>query len=70
MRSSIQVAAVEEKLARRVELKRSRDFEAADALQAELLAMGIWLNDRQRTWEASNTGIYIYVCSERTQATP
>ena len=25
-------------------------------LQAELLAMGIWINDKQRIWSASNTG--------------
>ena len=29
------------------------DFEAADALQAELMGMGVFVNDRKKTWEAS-----------------
>lgn len=46
----IDVAAVEALLAERVEMKKARDYDAADRLQAELVAMGIYVNDRQRTW--------------------
>uniref|UniRef100_A0A7S0DUT6 Cysteinyl-tRNA ligase anticodon binding domain-containing protein n=1 Tax=Phaeocystis antarctica TaxID=33657 RepID=A0A7S0DUT6_9EUKA len=53
--TGVDVAVVEAKLAQRVELKRDRDFDGADVIQAELLAMGIWINDKQRIWSASNT---------------
>ena len=54
--AGVTIAAVDEMLARRVEMKKARDFDAADAIQAELLAMGVWVNDKQRTWEASKAG--------------
>ena len=28
-----------------------RDFEGSDQLQKELLSMGVYVNDRARTWE-------------------
>ena len=51
----VDVTAVESMLARRVEAKKSRQFDAADALQSELLAMGVWVNDKQKTWEEAGT---------------
>lgn len=51
--AGVDTAAVQELLARRVVMKKARDFDAADAIQAELLAMGVWVNDKTRTWEAS-----------------
>ena len=37
-------------LARRVDAKKARDFDTADALQKEILALGVYLNDNERTW--------------------
>jgi len=48
----VDVAAVEAILERRRGAKKARDFEAADELQAELLAMGVFVNDKERTWMA------------------
>lgn len=47
----VNVEAVQSLLARRLDAKKERDFETADELQAELLAMGIYVNDKQRKWE-------------------
>lgn len=44
------VAAIEALLAKRVEAKRTKDYETADGLQAELEGMGVYCNDRLRTW--------------------
>ena len=46
-------AAVEGMLARRFAAKKARDFDAADAIQAELRAMGVFVNDKKKTWEKS-----------------
>jgi len=48
----VDVAEVEAMLAKRVTAKKARDYEMSDALQAELLQMGVYVNDKQRTWEA------------------
>jgi cysteinyl-tRNA synthetase len=47
----VDVEAVEAILAKRVQAKKAREFEASDALQAELLKMGVYVNDKKRTWE-------------------
>jgi len=44
---------VEKLLADRVAAKLAKDYETADRLQAELLAMGISTNDRLRTWSGT-----------------
>merc|ERR1712085_159883 len=51
--AGVDVAAVEELLARRMNEKKTGDFDAADAIQAELNGMGVFVNDRKKTWEAS-----------------
>jgi len=58
--AGVDTEAVQELLARRVEMKKARDFSDADAVQAKLYDMGIWVNDKTRTWEASTaaTGGY------------
>ena len=48
----VDVAVVEDLLAKRREAKKAKDFDAADAIQAELLAMNVWIDDKKRTWEA------------------
>jgi len=47
------VEAITAILAQRVEFKKVRDFEQADVLQAQLLEMGVYVNDKQRTWETA-----------------
>jgi len=37
--------------AKRAEAKRARDFDTADVFQAELRQMGIYVDDRKKTWE-------------------
>lgn len=49
----VDVSAVEAILAKRRDAKKSKDFEAADELQAELLAMGVYVDDKKRTWSAA-----------------
>jgi len=44
-------AAVEALLARRVEAKLIKDYASADALQKEIVDMGVYLNDRERWWQ-------------------
>ena len=34
----------------RQQAKIARDFETADALQAKIVALGVRLDDRRRTW--------------------
>ena len=46
------VAAIEKLLAERVEAKLARDFDKADGLQATLVEMGVFCNDRMRTWSS------------------
>jgi len=46
--AGVDVNAVTTLVARRVEAKAQKDYEAADALQAELLALGLMVNDRSR----------------------
>ena len=47
------VAAIEKLLAARVAAKIAKDFDTADKLQAELQGMGVYQNDRQRTWSGT-----------------
>jgi len=47
--------AVEALLARRVEAKKARDFETADALQEEITALGVYLNDNEHWWRVGKT---------------
>ena len=51
--AGVDVAAVEELMARRRDAKKAREYDTADALQAELLEMGVWLDDKARTWTAT-----------------
>ena len=46
------VAAIEKRLAERVEAKLARDFDKADGLQATLVEMGVFCNDRMWTWSS------------------
>ena len=48
----VDVAAVEAMLEKRREAKKAKDFGAADDIQEELLAMGVFVNDKERTWMA------------------
>ena len=48
--SSVDVGAVERLLAERVQAKLRKDFDEADALQAQLRSMGVRVNDRRRTY--------------------
>lgn len=41
---------IEEMLNKRVAAKRNKAYDEADALQEQLLARGVTLNDRMRTW--------------------
>lgn len=47
----VDVAAVEAMLEQRIRCKKAKDFDGSDKLQAELLNMGVYINDRERTWE-------------------
>ena len=48
--ASVDTAAVAALVAKRVDAKLSKDYDAADALQLELLGMGVEVNDRARTY--------------------
>lgn len=50
-----QLEAINDLLARRLALKKTRKFEEADALQAELIdELGVGVDDRSRTWWVEN----------------
>ena len=51
--AGVDVSAVEALLAQRVECKKARDYDGSDKLQATLLKMGVYVKDRDRTWEAA-----------------
>ena len=44
-------AAIEALLERRMEAKLSKDYATADALQREIVAQGVGLNDQERWWQ-------------------
>ena len=48
-------ALVASLLERRVGAKLKRDYEQADGLQAEIRAMGVFIDDRRRTWKVEST---------------
>lgn len=48
--AGVDVASVEKLLADRVAAKLAREYGTADALQEQLEGMGVFCNDRQRTW--------------------
>ena len=48
--SEEQIESVDRLLGRRLAAKRARDFDLADALQAELRALGIEVDDKARLW--------------------
>ena len=50
------MADVEALLAQRVEAKLKKDYAAADGLQAQLEGMGVFCNDRMRTWSGTRPG--------------
>lgn len=50
--AGIDLPAVEALLTKRREAKKAREFGKADEMQQELLAMGVWIDDRERTWSA------------------
>lgn len=52
--AGLDVAHVEELLARRAKAKITRDYAAADELQAEICGFGLELNDRDRMWRAAS----------------
>ena len=47
----VDVAVVEAMLAKRVDAKKVKDWATSDELQGELLKMGVYVNDKTRTWE-------------------
>ena len=49
--AGVDISAVEELLSRRMQAKKDKAYDTADALQAELKEMGVWVNDKARTWE-------------------
>ena len=53
---SVDVGAVEALLKRRFEAKKAKDYDAADEMQDQLLAMGVGVNDRRRTYFDSKSG--------------
>ena len=53
---SIDVAAVEGLLARRIAAKKQQNYDEADALQKEILKMGVGVNDRRRTFFDASSG--------------
>jgi len=53
MPEGVDVSVVEAMLAKRVECKKVKDYDESDKLQAELLKMGVYVKDRERTWEAA-----------------
>ena len=56
--AGVDVAAVEAKLASRVQAKLAKDYDTADKLQVEIEAMGVAVNDRQRTYYPANRKSY------------
>jgi len=48
-------APVEALLAKRVEAKLAKDYATADELQAQVVALGVYLNDRERWWSVDGT---------------
>ena len=59
LRRRVDVEAVEALLEQRAEAKKERDYDTSDALQAQLKEMGVYIDDRKRTWcaaRARNSG--------------
>ena len=44
------MAAVDALLARRAAARKEMDYDTADALQAELKALGLYVDDKKRTY--------------------
>jgi len=53
--AGVDLPAVEKLLADRVAAKLAKDYETADRLQAELQAIGVFTNDRLRTWSGTRS---------------
>ena len=56
MKVSIDEAKVQELIAKRQEIQRSRDYEKADAIRDELRAMGVDVFDKQNEWRVRWVG--------------
>ena len=50
--AGVDLATVEKMLADRVVAKLAKNYAAADTLQEELKGLGVYTNDRQRTWSS------------------
>lgn len=50
--AGVDLAMVEKMLSDRVAAKLAKDFDAADKLQEELKGLGVYTNDRLRTWSS------------------
>ena len=48
-------APVEALLKKRAKAKRDRDFATADDLQKQVVALGVYLNDRKRWWSVDGS---------------
>ena len=46
-------AVVDALLARRTAARKEKDYDTADALQAELKALGLYVDDKKRTYGAA-----------------
>jgi len=56
MKATIDEAKVQELIAKRQEIQRSRDYEKADAIRDELRAMGVDVFDKQNEWRVRWSG--------------
>ena len=55
-RASVEADAAVEAARTRAERGKARDFELADSLQAQILKMGVGVNDKRRTFFDSSIG--------------
>lgn len=54
--AGVDVSVVEKMLAERVDAKKAKDYATADGLQEQLEGMGVYTNDRRRTWSGERPG--------------
>lgn len=54
--AQVDEAKVTKMLADRLQAKMRKDFASADGIRDGLKAMGVWVNDTERTWKATGGG--------------